>query len=81
MFEETYRLSTVLGDYGSEDESSREHDIASLSRWTANGAQQKIFLPRGSAESRFAPRQYYYLASKSGVIPSWAAAAQDESRH
>jgi hypothetical protein len=33
---------------------------------------QKVFLPRGSGESRFAPPQYYYLASRSGVIPNWA---------
>jgi hypothetical protein len=29
------------------------------------------YLPRRSGESRFAPAQYYYAASKTGVIPSW----------
>jgi hypothetical protein len=36
---------------------------------------QKIFLPWRSNEPRFAPRQYYYAASKSGVMPSWAISA------
>jgi hypothetical protein len=30
----------------------------------------RIVMPRRSAESRFAPRQYCYAASKSGVVPS-----------
>jgi hypothetical protein len=29
------------------------------------------YLPRRSGESRFAPAQYYYQASKTGVVPSW----------
>jgi hypothetical protein len=29
------------------------------------------YLPRRSAESPFAPAQYYYAASKTGVVPSW----------
>jgi hypothetical protein len=36
---------------------------------------QKIFLPWRSNKPRFAPRQYYYAASKSGVMPSWAISA------
>jgi hypothetical protein len=35
------------------------------------GGHQKIFLPPGSGQSRFAPPSYYYLASRSGVTPSW----------
>jgi hypothetical protein len=35
-------------------------------------ARQKIFLPRGSAQSRFEPPSYYYDASDSGVLPRWA---------
>jgi hypothetical protein len=34
---------------------------------------QRIYLPRGSAQSRFEPRSYYYPASDSGVVPSWVA--------
>jgi len=29
------------------------------------------YLPRRSGESRFAPAQYYYQASKTGAVPSW----------
>ena len=29
------------------------------------------YLPRRSGESRFAPAQYYYEASKTGAVPSW----------
>ena len=32
-------------------------------------APRKIVLPRRPGESRFAPPQYYYPASRSGVIP------------
>lgn len=32
---------------------------------------EKIFLPRRSSEPPFAPQQYYYRASKSGVVPPW----------
>lgn len=32
-------------------------------------------LPRGSGEPRYAPRAYYYAASRSGVVPSWIASA------
>jgi hypothetical protein len=32
-------------------------------------------LPHRSGEPRFAPRAYYYTASRSGVVPSWIASA------
>jgi len=35
-------------------------------------AHRKILLPRKPEESRFAPQQYYYAASKSGVVPRGA---------
>lgn len=35
-------------------------------------SDQKIYLPRGSAQSRFEPPSYYYEASDSGVLPRWA---------
>jgi hypothetical protein len=34
-------------------------------------ADQKIFLPRKSGDARFGPQQYYYVSSKSGVVPHW----------
>jgi hypothetical protein len=33
------------------------------------------FLPRRSGQSRFGPRQYYYPASRTGVVPSSRFAA------
>ena len=32
--------------------------------------EEKTVLPRRPGESRFAPPQYYYSASRSGVVPS-----------
>jgi hypothetical protein len=29
------------------------------------------YVPRRSGETPFAPAQYYYAASKTGVVPSW----------
>jgi hypothetical protein len=37
----------------------------------AEAFNRKIFLPRGSGQSRFEPQPYYYLASQSGAMPSW----------
>jgi hypothetical protein len=34
------------------------------------GGPHKIILPRRPGESRFGPRQYYYPASRTGVVPS-----------
>jgi hypothetical protein len=31
----------------------------------------KVFLPRRSGESLLGPRQYYYTASRTGVVPNW----------
>jgi hypothetical protein len=40
----------------------------------------RIVLPRRSGEPRFAPRQYWYPASKSGVVPSLPVAASGASQ-
>jgi hypothetical protein len=37
----------------------------------ADADGQRIYLPRGSAQSRCEPQSYYYLASDSGAVPSW----------
>lgn len=37
----------------------------------ADAEGQRIYLPRGSAQSRCEPQSYYYLASDSGAVPSW----------
>jgi hypothetical protein len=55
-------------------DSEGERGIAKMMPQTEESAG-KIFLPSRSNESRFAPQQYYYPASKSGVVPSWAIPA------
>jgi hypothetical protein len=51
-------------------ESIDEPNLASIvPRMTADGPHKTI-LPRRPGESRFGPRQYYYPASPSGVVPS-----------
>jgi len=42
-----------------------------LQRLVDAEAGQRIYLPRGSAQSRCEPPSYYYLASDSGAVPSW----------
>jgi hypothetical protein len=59
-------------DWAESETSGSEVEIAQLPRVINDSGPQRIYLPRGSAESRFAPRQYYYLASDSGVVPRWA---------
>ncbi len=46
-----------------------EPDLAGIATRTAGGLHKTI-LPRRPGESRFGPRQYYYPASPSGVVPS-----------
>jgi len=41
----------------------------------------RIILPRRSGESPFAPRQYCYAASKSGVVPSRPLTVSGVSQH
>jgi hypothetical protein len=41
----------------------------------ADDGPRKILLPRRPGESKFAPPQYYYPASRSGVIPCGRFAA------
>ena len=43
----------------------------SLMQQLANAEGQRIYLPRGSAQSRCEPPSYYYLASDGGAVPSW----------
>jgi hypothetical protein len=40
----------------------------------------RIILPKRSGESRFAPQQYCYAASKSGVVPSLPLTASRTSQ-
>ena len=48
-----------------------ERTIPNMMPRAAESANQKILLPRQTGEFRSSPQQYYYGASKSGVVPSW----------
>ena len=52
-------------------------NISTLAEHDAEQAPEaaKHELPHRSGEPRFAPRAYYYAASRSGVVPSWVASA------
>jgi hypothetical protein len=56
--------------FGLVDNVEIEETIASIMPRTEESTCQKIFLPWRPNEPRFAPQQYYYAASKSGVVPS-----------
>jgi hypothetical protein len=78
MIEDIQEKSGRVADGEDAEASTLQRLLPGLSEPMGTG-QQKLLLPRGSAETRFAPPQYYYLASKSGVVPSWAVA--EEARH
>ena len=61
--------------FGLVDNVEIERTIANLMPRTEESTGQKIFLPWRPNEPRFTPQQYYYAASKSGVVPSWVISA------
>jgi hypothetical protein len=61
--------------FGLLDSVETEHTIANITPRTEESVGQKIFRPWRPNEPRFAPQQYYYAASKSGVVPSWVISA------
>jgi hypothetical protein len=61
--------------FGLVDNVEIEQTIASIMPRTEESTCQKIFLPWRPNEPRFAPQQYCYAASKSGVVPSWVISA------
>lgn len=63
--------------FGLVDNVEIERTVANLMPRTGESSGQKIFLPWRPNEPRFAPQQYYYAASKSGVVPSWVISAAD----
>jgi len=79
MFEMSDRFSPVFPESADEAyENNRSLNINRVIPQMADGGNQKIFLP---PQSRFAPPSYYYLASKSGVVPSWVIdELQDRNR-
>jgi hypothetical protein len=61
--------------FGFVDNVGIEQTIASIMPRTEESTCQKIFLPWRPNEARYGPQQYYYAASKSGVVPSWVISA------
>src|SRR5689334_4839538 len=84
-----YRFALSIGTYRREDrmfdvskriptDESDDYETAQpvggpLLEQIAEAEGQRIYLPRGSAQSRFEPRSYYYPASDSGAVPKWVA--------
>ena len=82
--EEIHRILPVLAGLSADEVTTEQDrhttagqkvDAAELDFPYEESAVQKIFLPWRSNDPRFAPQQYYYAASKSGVVPSWAISA------
>jgi hypothetical protein len=72
MFETSEQLYHGFAESADETyDADRRLDTCRTPPQLMPGAYQKIFLPPGSGQSRFAPPSYYYLASRSGVMPSW----------
>jgi hypothetical protein len=71
MFESPDPMTAASTQGGSgAPEATAEPSLADIvPRMTADGPHKTI-LPRRPGESRFGPRQYYYPASPSGVVPS-----------
>jgi hypothetical protein len=63
MFEISARLDGE--DAADNSEVVGSHDVMGMMAMTPR------YLPRRSGESPFAPAQYYYAASRTGVVPSW----------
>lgn len=63
--------------FGLVDNVEIERTIANMMPRTEESTGQKIFLPWRPNEPRFVPQQYYYAASKSGVVPSPAISAAE----
>jgi hypothetical protein len=68
-------ISAFKRGFGLVDNVEIEQTIANIMPRTEESAGQKIFLPWRPNEPRFVPQQYYYAASKSGVVPSWVISA------
>jgi hypothetical protein len=72
MIEMSDLVPSILTENEDEEYDHNRHlNINHMISPKANTINQRIFLPRGSGHSRFEPQPYYYLASKSGAVPSW----------
>jgi hypothetical protein len=78
MFDPFRPMATVAADKDNQARDDNEANTANLIPQLADMTGEKIFLPRGSTQSRFEPPQYFYLASKGGAVPSWAISSASE---
>jgi hypothetical protein len=67
--------TNLTGGFGLTEDVQIEGTIANVMPRTEGSTGQKVFLPWRPNEPRLAPQQYYYAASKSGVVPSWVISA------
>ena len=65
-----FDASKRIPENDADDETAQPAGGTLLER-LADAEGQRIYLPRGSAQSGSEPRSYYYPASDSGVVPSW----------
>ena len=68
-----FDVSKYIPTNESDDETTQPVGGPLLEQLADAEGQRIYLLPRGSAQSRFEPRSYYYPASDSGVVPSWVA--------
>jgi hypothetical protein len=70
MFEilDPLAADAVEGGHGAREPIAEPSLPGAIPRLNAGGPH-KITLPRRPGESRFGPRQYYYPASRTGVVP------------
>jgi hypothetical protein len=68
MFDVSKRIPT-----NDTDDNAAQPGGGTLLEQLADAKGQRIYLPRGSAQSRFEPRSYYYSASDRGAVPSRVA--------
>jgi hypothetical protein len=62
----------LAGQHGAGHERIVVTKLGSVILRTANRANRRIYLERRPGESPFAPRQYFYAASKGGIVPGVA---------
>jgi len=74
MYETPNAFADSIGIRTTENEPILLGTIESSNPAAATGERHKVFLPHRPGESRFAPRQYYYAASRTGVYPASRAA-------
>jgi hypothetical protein len=74
MFEIVKRSNSQLSAGETAQNARLEHTFAAQ-------LPQKLFLPKRPGEPPFAPRQYYYPASKSGVFPCMSLPAAESNAH